>query len=814
MDAKTESRDEERVSVSNMVLEVRGHLGNEENQNNGEQNVKMVPDSLAENERAPRKQHGLKEDKADCSSVEILQIRNLKHETHKNGENRLSFRNSLEPEKEPSLALHDTPVDLYMQALVMMIDNQHQSSLSLGDEESQKQQRGRFYEHYLRLRNARQREEPPAKRAEKEAKLKSMKETLERRKAEMEAGALRQRKKGSNVAKEQKHQVQKSGPLITQREEEELGEGEEVGKQDQLFYESKHHVPKTKAQVPKKTAPKLQKSASASRSMTTSTYSPRTVPKKPTGTGTIVNHRKLTASSNSGPMDSPTHRPSPVDSRRDSVCTAASVKPHEKINGQSQFVNDAAAKVESRNAPVIVDALFGTADVDFNCQPSLTRKIETFACKGETSNAQALDHIVLESFKGQQDVGPETLSSFVAQNVKPFLHQGHRMLPGPGTDIMKLKVFDSGHSLQRYDEDAFSGSNGYEETTFSVSVEREEIGDADLRKSLEPDDLNCTIKHAPSTSLDKCRSNGDGSHLVNERPPDSLDVEATSYVFEDATNDERILYFNEADQEKHESNSSKDQLPAKFSDGDDFFEKVSCTKNSAEKMTEFSQSDSNSSPSVLQECTTSTYSDAVASPDNSFEGHLGTVLGTYSPKAASPLGSPLSWKSSKTKHPSESDYSHSSPQKLVSTHSSPQKLVSTMSQQPSKEPARGFKRLLHFARKSRASEAVSTDGISVSTISDGDIETEEAKELMRQSSDELFGVAKLQEKGSRLCSNKEPYGFQEQGATHSLRSSIPTPSSNFKPRDDPLAGGTSLKAPRSFFSLSTFRSRGSEGKSR
>uniref|UniRef100_A0A804J6F7 Uncharacterized protein n=1 Tax=Musa acuminata subsp. malaccensis TaxID=214687 RepID=A0A804J6F7_MUSAM len=46
-------------------------------------------------------------------------------------------------------------------------------------------------------------------------------------------------------------------------------------------------------------------------------------------------------------------------------------------------------------------------------------------------------------------------------------------------------------------------------------------------------------------------------------------------------------------------------------------------------------------------------------------------------------------------------------------------------------------------------------------------------------------------------------------AAQSLCSTVSNPSANFKLREDPLSG-SSLKAPRSFFSLSSFRSKESK----
>lgn len=574
-----------------------------------------------------------------------------------------------------------------------------------------------------------------------------------------------------------------------------MGEGEEVSQQDQLLRGSKHFLPQTKTQFSRKTAPNLQKSASGRSSTTTSTPSPRTTPKKLTGTGTIVNRRKLTLSSYSG--QNANFGTSTADSRRDSALTAASGKPGEKISGvHHQSVNGTVATAAEHRKRAVDDILSRTADVDL----SSPRRSKILACEGEAPPLQALDQIVLESFRGHQDARPEAISSFVTQDVKPYLQQFHGLLPGAGVVIRNKEPFDNRHSSQNYyAEEAFSGSNGYEKASHSVS---EEIGDAGIRMCLEVEDPNCAVSSVPSSSSD----NAEGLHLGIETSPDSLDVEGTSYVFEDATNDERILYLNEMDQDKHESNVLK--VPGKFSDSDLSLEKQRSTISSAEKLTELSESDSNSSPSVFQECTTSTFSDAVAFPESSFEGHFGSTLGAHSPKPAlcmgSPLGSPLSWKSLKTKHTSEND--------LRLAHNSAQKWVSTSSHQPSKEPARGFKRLLHFGRKSRGSEAASTSGVSMFRTASGDIETEEAKELTRLSSEDLFGIAKKPLENGR---SKDSYVFQDPGATPSLQSSISDFSPNDKPGDDDhLSGCVSSKASRSFFSLSSFRSKCSEVKPR
>ncbi|KAG1342590.1 hypothetical protein COCNU_05G008190 [Cocos nucifera] len=137
-------------------------------------------------------------------------------------------------------------------------------------------------------------------------------------------------------------------------------------------------------------------------------------------------------------------------------------------------------------------------------------------------------------------------------------------------------------------------------------------------------------------------------------------------------------------------------------------------------------------------------------------------------------------------------------------------LVANASQQPRKDVTKGFKRLLKFGRKSRGVESLITDWVSASTASEGDDDTEDGRDLATRPSDDL----RKSRMGYPLSSYdgfNEGEVFPEQA--QSVRSSIPNAPANFKLREDHLTG-SSLKAPRSFFSLSTFRSKGSESKLR
>ncbi|CAN8269355.1 unnamed protein product [Cochlearia groenlandica] len=112
---------------------------------------------------------------------------------------------------------------------------------------------------------------------------------------------------------------------------------------------------------------------------------------------------------------------------------------------------------------------------------------------------------------------------------------------------------------------------------------------------------------------------------------------------------------------------------------------------------------------------------------------------------------------------------------------------------------KGLKRLLNFGRKNRAAENLA-DWISATT-SEGDDETEDGRDLANRSSEDLrkSRMGFLQTHPSDDSFNEsELFSEQVQATSASL---------SFKLKEDQTSG-TSVKAPRSFFSLSNFRSKG------
>ncbi|KAG6490553.1 hypothetical protein ZIOFF_051851 [Zingiber officinale] len=119
-------------------------------------------------------------------------------------------------------------------------------------------------------------------------------------------------------------------------------------------------------------------------------------------------------------------------------------------------------------------------------------------------------------------------------------------------------------------------------------------------------------------------------------------------------------------------------------------------------------------------------------------------------------------------------------------------IAANVSQHSRRDVTKGFKRLLKFGRKSRGGvESLVSDWVSASTASEGDDDTEDGHDVVSRPSEDL--------RKSRMGHSLAHGGFNEgemfSERAESLRSSIPNPPANFKLREDHLAG-SSLKGLR------------------
>ncbi|KAG2646802.1 hypothetical protein PVAP13_2KG553900 [Panicum virgatum] len=174
--------------------------------------------------------------------------------------------------------------------------------------------------------------------------------------------------------------------------------------------------------------------------------------------------------------------------------------------------------------------------------------------------------------------------------------------------------------------------------------------------------------------------------------------------------------------------------------------------------------------------------------------------------ADSPSGSPSPWNSHSLDEITDADVSRM--RKKWGSAQMPFAGVNA-SQQPRKDVSKGLKKLWKFGRKNRGGDGLVNDWVSASTASECDDDMEDGRDLVVGSSDD-FRKSRM----GYLASydgfvENEVYAEQEQ----SLRSSIPNPPTNFRLREDQLTG-SSLKAPRSFFSLPTFRNKGGDARLR
>ncbi|GLT56051.1 hypothetical protein SLA2020_291240 [Shorea laevis] len=172
----------------------------------------------------------------------------------------------------------------------------------------------------------------------------------------------------------------------------------------------------------------------------------------------------------------------------------------------------------------------------------------------------------------------------------------------------------------------------------------------------------------------------------------------------------------------------------------------------------------------------------------------------------SPIGSPASW-NSHSLNQTEADAARM--RKKWGSAQKPFLISNATHNQSRKDVTKGFKRLLKFGRKSRGTDSL-VDWISATT-SEGDDDTEDGRDSTNRSSEDLrkSRMGFLQGHPSDDSFNESELNEQAQA----LHSSIPVPPANFKLREDHMSG-SSIKAPRSFFSLSTFRSKGSDSKLR
>ncbi|MCO5558282.1 hypothetical protein L7F22_011861 [Adiantum nelumboides] len=716
---------------------------------------------------------------------------------------------------------------------------------------------GRFYEHYRKLRDAKMMEEQQSKRAEREAKLRMMEETLDLTKAEMDARIAKLNKDGLHAnIRAAKLLALKANLRDVQRVQGDGGSGfskvDASSTKDHSRSDSSPPSPpltprvmKEQALTPKshrskKTVAVSQKNTTTPRSSTRAvSVSPKTTPRG--NAGKVASQRTVAStnvSENSLACSVPcfsdlkkeSSKPSPGKPKSGGAASATSKSSPLESNGGISSQNSSSVKslrADKKNR------------ARQTRQSNVTGELRDLASTHEDEVSVVLS--TQKDVKIEAPVISKIRRSAVAplQEVRPFLRKGTGIGPGAGPGVMKLKA----ETVKSSDEDAPG-------TPLKTSDDEPSPIGRNIADTSDGDCLPIVEGSVDITAWPLAYANED--ERVEVQVPMMSDVDVTHYsdkgffalceddklaepCEDDGLDNERachtisfpidlVIHERYAAIHASEPDSAPQQMPREEAGGrGEVSATLSQLLSESASQVMHNEHSVNGSASFRANLTTEEHNASRFSPmkaaslASSSLKHLGAAIPDYfSPSSAaiaveSPAGSPASWNSSQVQYASENDGTRA--QKKLGSSQKPVVVIV-----PPKEPARGFKRLLKFGRKSRAApEIIVTDAVSASTHSDDDIE-EVNKQINMHSAQDMLRKVKLQErilKDFGITNASGSIGnLSDRGSAQSLQTSIPVPPSNFELKYHHARGTSKLKAPRSFFSLSTFRSRGSEGKSR
>ncbi|XP_058005124.1 COP1-interacting protein 7 isoform X2 [Hevea brasiliensis] len=617
---------------------------------------------------------------------------------------------------------------------------QNFSEMSFSDDS-----RGKFYEKYMQKRDAKLREEWGTKRAEKEAKLKAMQDSLERNRAEMKAkfsgsadrldsGASARQRAEKLRTYHSRSSIKREQHLVDSIQSEEDEDPSEFLEQkyygqDRSLGEVSLTDGASRSSQNKKLV--LNRNFSSSTPRTTAAPVPRSLVKisNPSSGKRRVQSENTLAQS----------VPNFSDFRKENTKPSSGVS---KTANRTQVRTYARSKSTTEEIPLAKEE-----------KPRRSQSLrKSSASPTEFRDLPRLnsDDIVLSPLKFDKEQTEQGLYEKFSKNVesKPFLRKGNGIGPGAGTSIAKLKASVASEALKNEEE--------YEESPFEAE---------------------------------------DSVNVAKEEEEEEEDLETTE--FEDCANTENGKTGLSQESDKISESENGDSLRS---------------------LSQISQIDP-SSVTELPASVPSTFHVVGSLQDSPGESPVSWNSRMHNPfsypheisdidaSVESPIGSPASWNSHSLAQ-TEADAARM--RKKWGSAQKPVLVANSSHNQSRKDVTKGFKRLLKFGRKSRGTESL-VDWISATT-SEGDDDTEDGRDLANRTSEDL--------RKSRMGfsqSHPSDYGFNESELFHeqdqAIHSSIPAPPANFKLRDDHMSG-SSIKAPRSFFSLSSFRSKGSDSKLR
>ncbi|KAF8023718.1 hypothetical protein BT93_F1030 [Corymbia citriodora subsp. variegata] len=627
------------------------------------------------------------------------------------------------PEKNLAIDLSgdsDKVTDFHTPPSMKMLDNQgtgtfrkNFSDLSFSDDS-----RGKFYEKYMQKRDAKLREEWGSKRAEKEAKLKAMHDSLERSRAEMKAkfsGSAERRQSLSSTR--QRTEKQRSFNMRSNVKEQQT----DLVQSEEEEFEAYPDDGVSKSNQMKKPFPNRNLSSSTPRN------------------SVAPGSRSSARSSNSfsgrrrAPLENPLAQSVPnfSDFRKENTKPSSGIS---KAPNRSQVRSYARSKSNGEDLPLVKEEKTRRPESLRKSSAGPLEFKDMSASHGDVANLASLEFDQEQMDHSAQDKFPKN------SNIKFFHGKGNGVGPGVGSSIARKASMTSENLMNDHD---FDDSDFVADESVHMAKE-EDDDDPDIVTVQDFANGNSRLSQDSDDSVKSGSENDDSLRSISQVDPASISEFAASVP-----------------SKFHPTGSLKDspcESPVSW----------------------------NSRVQNLFSYPHET-SDIDASMD-------------------SPIGSPASW-NSHTLGQAEVDAARM--RKKWGSAQKPFLVANSSYTQSRKDVTKGFKRLLKFGRKNRGTDSL-VDWISATT-SEGDDDTEDGRDPANRSSEDLRKSRMGFSQGHPSDDSFNESELNEQ--VEALRSSIPAPPANFKLRDDHISG-SSLKAPRSFFSLSTFRSKGSDTKPR
>ncbi|CAN0877749.1 COP1-interacting protein 7 [Linum grandiflorum] len=583
----------------------------------------------------------------------------------------------------------------------MVDEHDHESSLrrTVSELGYSDDSRGKFYETYMLKRDAKLRKEWGTKRAEKEAKLKAMQDSIDRSRAEMKAKLSAPADRQDSGARRRTEKLRSSTVHSSLKKQQLPGDIIRSGEGD--------YLPEYSEKCYEQDKPFSQAVDGASRTSQNKKFTPnRNVFSSTPRTAAAPIQRSAGKSSN---PSSGRRRAQPENHLAQSVPNFSQFRNEnaKPVPGVGKTANRSQVRLYSRNKSTVEDISLPKED--------------------------KVDAMVLDPLKSSKDQTEQSPHEKLLKNSasKTFLKKGNGTGPAAGVKLKALAVSESS-SDGDFEEPAFQMED-------NIEVARDEAEDLETPEVQDVDNGKSRLDQESDKVV---MSGSDNSDPLSSQLDISLGAEAPPAV------------------------------PSGFDTVD------SLQDSSGESP--FSWNLRMHQPFSYQH----EASDVDASAD-------------------SPIGSPASWNSHSLAQ-AEADAAARMRKKWGSAQNPV--LVSSSHNQSRKDLTNGFKRLLKFGRKSRGTDTLA-DWISATT-SEGDDDTEDGRDPASRSSDDLrksrMGFSRGHPSSDDCFNEGELYNEQVQP----MHTSIPAPPANFKLRDE-LMSGSSIKAPRSsFFSLSSFRSKG------